>query len=668
MHPFNMTTGWKDQAKVLDKKVRTKSLRDATIRDFGGGWNVVDSELDLSMRFQVLSDNVSREEDGSIGLRYGTELLADLAVTLGAAHIINIFYFADQVVVVASDGNVYGAYADGTVYLIANEWFTALAGGTIDFASFAVFKGDLLICNGINKPLKLTVVDPAAATLVLDGGFLLHPTTAVNANVPVARYITVRDQYVVMANSATSGAGDIFGTSVVHISSKGAAGVWAADAGAENTAVSVDLGEVGVSGDQNITGLNTFRDKLVVGFLNAIVLGTLDIYPDDTLPTDHVPDFSDVIDSIGCHSHRCMINTGTDLLMVDQIGAASLARSLFSASVEPKRVSELIDPAIARNISQLEFLDMVLDAHAVYNGREKQVMMFFPNHSQTAETVRLAEDALFIDIDDPNILHVNWPSHNTLVGDQFTLAGATGFNNYGSSHLNGTWTVARVMDDDNVTIQPAVASDPANPAQFGGGTVLDVTPLFTETRGYIFTNIRELKIKSWSRYRGWKWRASTQTELSNVVFADDKRLFLYGNSNNRIYRDFEGTGDATNIEWVVEFPWIDFNDRFKQKASRYIMLDTAGDGQFEVMMFVDNLYKRRGALIPNNIMTMYGGESGGFGVGPQPYGGGMSTSDQRLTAWTARFKIAKLRLQGSADRPVRIVSIGMAYQTGDIRR
>jgi len=52
-------------------------LRDTTIRDFGGGWNVSDSDLNLSSRYQPVSTNVVRGVDGSFSPRMGTMLYTD---------------------------------------------------------------------------------------------------------------------------------------------------------------------------------------------------------------------------------------------------------------------------------------------------------------------------------------------------------------------------------------------------------------------------------------------------------------------------------------------------------------------------------------------------------------------------------------------------------------
>lgn len=54
-----------------------RGLSDTTIRDFGGGWNVSDSDLNLNSRYQPVSDNVIRGIDGSFSARQGMALFAD---------------------------------------------------------------------------------------------------------------------------------------------------------------------------------------------------------------------------------------------------------------------------------------------------------------------------------------------------------------------------------------------------------------------------------------------------------------------------------------------------------------------------------------------------------------------------------------------------------------
>jgi hypothetical protein len=642
---------------------RSSVLQDATVREFGGGWNVVDNDLNLSTRFATLLDNMSREEDGSMGIRWGTELLADICTQINApadVHIINTIYFQDAIVTVLSDGRLTRTLGDGTTTVI---WDTAIAGGLLgapaawgptDFASFAIFNGRLIVCNGTDKPL---ITDFTNAKPVQ---YLADEATGSNVNVPICRYVVAMNTYLVMA-------GDALYPDRVHISNQNTSGTWFGDA-APNDGTFVDLGKVGVQGEQIVTGVNRYRDQLVVSFFSASVLGKLGIYTELAGTPVHKPNFDDVIEGFGCHAHRSMVNLGNDLFMLDNQGITSIARSLYSGATEPKRVSELIDPEINANVNRLLEVDTLLGAHAVYNNNDKQYMCFLPNHSEFQR--KMITDPFEVLRDRNNALRARIPSHGLLVGDTFTISGATSWNDVNAATmLNGIdHVVTRVINDGIIEFEPPGMVTDENKTLIGGGNAAQWMPRWTETLGYIYTFVNELKIRAWARYRGWRWRSSCRTELGNIVFADDRRLFLLGSGTNPLYSDFIGTTDKRSIAFQWEMPWADFDQRVQIKHMRYVQLDTRGTAEFTMMMFVDELYMLDGLLIPNNAMTFVGGENGGYGNNGQPYGGGRRTSDQRLYAWVARGKLMKLRFEGVVDAPIRIVAISLMYQNGSIRR
>ena len=57
---------------------RSERLLDTTIRDFSGGWNVVDNDLNMKTKFARVLQNLQLGEDGSIEVRQGTKLFASL--------------------------------------------------------------------------------------------------------------------------------------------------------------------------------------------------------------------------------------------------------------------------------------------------------------------------------------------------------------------------------------------------------------------------------------------------------------------------------------------------------------------------------------------------------------------------------------------------------------
>lgn len=637
---------------------RSNVLQDATVREFGGGLNVIDNELNLDTRFAVVLDNMVREEDGSMGVRWGTKLFADIGTAASMAandYIVNTFYFQNSSVTVLSDGRLTRTLGDGTTTVI---WNTAIASGLVgsppgwgptDFASFAVFNGKLIVCNGTDKPLEIDFNNAPPVQYLADAA------TGSNLNVPICRYVIAVNRYIIMA-------GDALYPDRVHISNRDTAGTWFGDA-APNDGTFIDIGKVGIEGDQAVTGLSRYRKQVIVGFLNASVLGTLGNYNSDGV---HTPDFNDVIEGFGCHSHRSLVNLGKDVFSLDHLGIASIARSLFSGETEPKRVSELIDPLINKNINRLLEADTLLGVHAVYNSNDKQYMCFVPNHSEFARD--MVDDPVQVLFDRQEALRLNIPTHNLSVGDKVTLSGLTAFNTLTVGDLNKEHVVTRVINDDLFEIEPDGISTNQYLALTGGGTVGQWMPMWTETYGYVYTFIGEMKIRAWARFRNWRWRASSRSELGSVFFADDKRLFVYGNQNAPLYQDFIGTDDVTDIEFAWEWPWADFDARANVKHTRYIHVDTAGTALFDLMLFVDLLYQQNGLLIPHHTLRLIGGDSGGYGISNQPYGGGRRTSEQRLYEFPARGKLFKLRFQGSTNKPLRIIAVSLLYQRGGIRR
>jgi hypothetical protein len=197
-----------------------------------------------------------------------------------------------------------------------------------------------------------------------------------------------------------------------------------------------------------------------------------------------------------------------------------------------------------------------------------------------------------------------------------------------------------------------------------------------ETLCFSYTHIPALKVEAWARLRGWKWQASCRTSLQNVIFAGGNKLYAYDFNNTSGGADLRndpsvnsGAGVPLTFEW--EMPWADFKHRMDIKQTRYIALDTQGTATFKCEAFVDNIIARQGVDQPMLSMTFSGGDSGGYGnvpYGDSGYGGGRRSSDERLYAWTTKFKLLKLRFSGSTTLKLKFISVSIAYIHGGIRR
>jgi hypothetical protein len=486
----------------------------------------------------------------------------------------------------------------------SDDWAEILPGNPsgwnteLDFASFAVFNGSLIIVNGVNKPL---IVNTSMVTQYLN-----DPATGSNANTPIARYVTAHSRYLVMAGDPTD-------VDLLHISSTDTSGVFVGDDD-PNDSLSLSLGSRVPSGSNTIKGLGSFRDKLLVFFEDATLPGTLGTFVEDV----HVPTFDDAIEGHGAISHRTIQTVGEDVLFCDQVGVSSINRALFTGGIRPERYSQLVDPEIQRDINNITSTATLEDkAFSIYDSQSSDYMLFIPDHDLGTNT--------------------------------------------------------------------------------------------TQTRGFIFKKNDALKIEAWYEFTGWNWTSATRSELKRIFFSKDTELYIYGNESDPISKDYVGTqemwdDDVTftdNTGWnpvadtadsgvpipfVWELPWSDSGQRFLTKASRYINFDTLGDQRFTCSMFIDNIYNTKGypgetwldeflfddglgwdveSLDPTLTMTFSGGDSPGYGADEfgDYYGGGRPTRLEKLYAWTAKYKIMKLRFEGHAVNPMKFVSITMAYST-----
>lgn len=597
------------QTFLLNKRRIQRPLRldSVTVRDFSGGWNVVDNDLNLSSKFLKKMKNMMRGEDGSVKVRYGTRLFADLSAYLDK--IINIFYFAGRIIAVGLNGKIAFISSTGDVTVAWDDsWAKNLPGNpkgwsTTPFCSSAVFNGELIICNGVNKPVKIT---PGLAV-----SYLVDLATGSNVNTPVARFVKTHDRYLVMA-------GDFSAEDKLYISASDTAGTWLGDP-APNDAVNVDLGSRVPSGSQAVKGLGRFRDKLVVTFDEAIVTAELGKY----VGSDHVPDFDDAIEEIGSISHRAIQTIGENMISADRVGVGSVRRALFTTTVKPERQSELVDPEIQKDMARLTTTAALEDdTFSVYDSKAYMFMLFLPN----ADGADLATETRGF------IYHYN----EKLKIDSW------------SEFTHWKWRAAcrsalkRVFFADNTQVYIYGNKDDPIHADFVGAqeTFSDDT-VFND--GYGFYPVADANDSGVPI--PWVWE---------LPWADNGARF---NVKTTRYLGIDTVGDARFK--VRMFTDNIYNDR-----------DDPGEVFLDTTLFTDGTGFDVEKLSPNLEMEMVGGESPGFGADDfgEYFGGGRPTGDERLYAWTSKHKLYKMQFLGETMGPLSFVSFTLGYMQGSIRR
>lgn len=777
-----------------------------TLRDFGGGLNVVDTQLNMNARFSPVFRNIRRALDGSLSPRWGYKIFADgkdgtvtsitsatyTVDTTNTSKIVNIaevghtkvsgdhvnisgfssaiggfttadltgvftvtkvdadnwsirlptaatstvsasrdfahdhnthvfagmpincWYYQDHVICIDSYGCGYKITDLGVVTRIWDDTFARAISGapnawttSNEFCSAAVFKGDLIICNGVDKPIIVN----------LDGspevGFLVDIPTGSNANVPVCRYVIAMPGYLVMA-------GDPVDTDVVHISHEEASGTWQGDP-APNVATQKNIGAYTGSFNQDIKGIQRFRNFLLAAFDDAIVPLTLGTYDSGG---NHVPAISETVSSHGTIAHHSMVSLGNDVLMVDNSGVPGITEAIFASKIRPNRESELVDPLIQNNIQRLTIGESSDRVFALFDKIERQYLLFMPRH-QSGVTSDLGYNPISTLEPNDNMIRITFPTpHNLAVSDTFTLSGATAIDGHVSGDLNTTQTVSKVITPYIILIESTGTS--VNGAMAGGGASCVVTYIEGDTNVYAYKTVDRLKIKAWGSWDHFQdiWRCGCVTALGRVILGSSSGIFyVMGNDTDPVRGDQYNVSDAVwatstayaandrirspvsdivyncveahtsrvsgtmeqdllafpgyweeykgrKISWEWETPWADFDKRMELKINKFLGLDVEGFDIFTAQMFTDKVYSSRetGDLLPALQQEFVGGSAGGFGDITAAYGGGFLTADERPVQWEARYKIAKMRFFGETDKDLRFVAMSFAYLGGKLKR
>lgn len=340
-------------------------MRVAVARNFKGGLNTFDSPLGLSPQYLVELDNLYPDSNGVLRLRYGTTRFADISAQVTAA--IGCVYFNGRIVVVGANGRVVTIDGTGTVVVVWNTAIAAALPGSpagwstgLTFASFTQFRGNLIICNGVDKPITLS--SAFVMTYLQDAG------TGSNVNVPRAKYCATHNNYLILANTPTD-------KTTLFIGNKGSFGTFVGDP-APNDAVNFQTATYITEGSLAIKGLTVFRDRLLVLFRGASLAVILGRY--EGSPAVHVPAVDDTIDGHGAAGHNLAVVLGEDALFADTVGVSSLQRALITNSLSPQRETTLIADDIQQAFRP--FSEAVLEdqAFAVHDRIQQHVLFFSP--------------------------------------------------------------------------------------------------------------------------------------------------------------------------------------------------------------------------------------------------------------------------------------------------
>lgn len=331
-----MTTSAFPKLKTIQP--RQNNIQDATLRDFSGGLRTVESDVTLKSNYAVVLDNMFVNEDFSQTLRFGTKLFAQ---TADGTTILDIRYFAGSIIACLSNGQIMAIDNNGTVITI---WSTAIAatrpgapagwGTTATHIDSTEDNGKLIITNNVDKPVIINSV--------LFVEYLQDLVTLTNINTPIGRHIAMVDNFCVMSFNDED--------ATIAISTQGASGTWVGDP-APNNAITYNVGGYVQRGSGRIIALHAFKNRLLVFFVEAVVVVELGVFNDVGV---HTPKVLDTIYNAGLVSHRAFYATETDFVFLSIDGINAAKRNVFGTTFDSRSLSdENIQSYMFKNVSKI---------------------------------------------------------------------------------------------------------------------------------------------------------------------------------------------------------------------------------------------------------------------------------------------------------------------------
>ncbi len=297
------------------------AVSDVVINNFSGGIKNVGNEENLKPKYAVELKNMSTEEDSSQTLRFGTaefDVLSD--------NIVSTTYFQNAIISCLENGEITATDATGTTTTIWNDTIAGALPGApdgwstnLDHIDFEVSKGELIIFNGVDKPLKVS------QALAVD--YLQDEATGSNVFTPIAKFVTVVNNFTIAAGVANSD--DII------ISASGTSGVWPGDA-EPNNSTSVSIGALTGSSDNKFRGLSNFKNLLIVFMSEFVAIIELGNFNADG---DHEPKVFDTIDDLTLINHECVIKTEKKLYVATTTGVFDLSRNILGEAFDASPIS-----------------------------------------------------------------------------------------------------------------------------------------------------------------------------------------------------------------------------------------------------------------------------------------------------------------------------------------
>lgn len=342
------------------------SFEEVTLDDFSGGLDLSENELKLKTNFSIVEKNVHRDVDGTKSIRWGTKYKYNVSDTV-SGDVLDMAYYQNKILTIMNSGQIATVDDNGVKTAIWNAAIAALLPGSpsgwsagLTQANWSEFKNELVVCNGVDKPILVGKTHTIT--------YLQDLPTGSNVNVPIAKYVTTVGNYCVMAGVAAT-------PDVVYISAAGTSGTWPGDP-APNDALSINIASYTAEQGGDIRGLSSFRNYLIIHFVSSSLVMVLGEYSG----TVHKPRVLDTIPEHGVISHRTITVLENDIVYADEFGVHKAKRNAFGTAVDSEKTSLRIQKDFISAVDNA--LANRLKSFSVYNKTENRIMFFIYDGTQ----------------------------------------------------------------------------------------------------------------------------------------------------------------------------------------------------------------------------------------------------------------------------------------------
>lgn len=680
---------------------RQAVIKTTTIREFDGGWNVIDNDLNLSPRFAKILTNMLRQKDGSIGVRPGTRFMRNFrftgAVTLELLVDVDDDYVVDadgdRIITafrsVAYDGqlgnNPFAFESGNSVVTVTHASHNMISGHEITFVGATTAHG--ISAALLNTTHEITVVSSNTYTIDVGSNATGTGSGGGNAVQHVAENDIVSDRII----NAT-----YFDDRIIAVSRDGT--IIEVDSDADSRIIfneAIGDAQSGSPGGWGVTDFCSFAvfngELIICNGIDKPLIVNFNVDPDE-FPCQYLVDLATTSNAntpicryvVAMPEYLIMAGDPTDP------GAVYISNSGTSGTwpgdADPNDAVKVDVGKVVQSQNNI--------IRGISRFRENLIVAF-------DDVISFGQLGIYNDSGDhtPNfedaVFQYGTVSHRTMqnLGNDLLMNDPIGVPSVSRAQFTGQLRPDRVSQLIDPEIQQAILALSVGSTEDRNFSVYDQREgrymLFipnadtyaatTETTGFIFTSISALKVQAWAKFEGWNWTCGLRSALGRVFFFEDAKMFVMSADEDPIYADFigdverdeiEDPAEGAAIDFVWELPWGDFDKRMNIKLLRYLAFDARGSGEFNAKVFIDNIYRDpdSGDLEPVLSLIFSGGDGIGFGEGDQPYGGLLRATDERLRAATTKFKIMKLRIDGSTRAPLQIVSTSLAYQDGSMQR